>query len=37
MLRELAELSGLSAQVTAALTDTYRGPWIYEPGAVLPV
>ena len=34
VLRELAELTGLSAQVTAALADTYRGPWIYEPGAV---
>jgi hypothetical protein len=34
MLRELAELTGLSAQVTAALADTYRGPWIYAPGAV---
>jgi hypothetical protein len=34
MLRELAELTGLSAQVTAVLADTYRGPWIYDPGAV---
>ncbi|MDR3660334.1 MAG: IS1380 family transposase [Mycobacterium sp.] len=34
MLRELADLTGLSTQVTAALADTYRGPWIYEPGAV---
>jgi hypothetical protein len=34
MLREVADLTGLSAQVTAALADTYRGPWIYEPGAV---
>ena len=34
MLRELADLTGLSAQVTAALADTYRGPWIYDPGAV---
>jgi hypothetical protein len=34
MLRELAELSGLSAQVTAVLADTYRGPWVHEPGAV---
>jgi hypothetical protein len=25
MLRECAELTGLSAQVTAALADTYRG------------
>ena len=30
LLRELAELTGLSAQVTAALADTYRGPWVYE-------
>ena len=34
MLREVAELTGLSAQVTAALADTYRGPWVYAPGAV---
>ena len=34
MLREVAELTGLSAQVTAVLADTYRGPWIYAPGAV---
>jgi hypothetical protein len=34
MLRELADLTGLSAQVTAVLADTYRGPWTYEPGAV---
>jgi hypothetical protein len=34
MLREVAELAGLSAQVTAALADTYRGPWTYAPGAV---
>ncbi len=33
MVRELAELTGL-AQVTAALADTYRGPWIYARGAV---
>jgi hypothetical protein len=26
MLRETADLS---AQVTAVLADTYRGPWIY--------
>src|SRR5258707_8369203 len=35
MLRELADLTGLSAQVTAALADTYRGPWTYDPGAVV--
>ena len=23
----------LSAQVAAVFADTYRGPWIYEPGA----
>ena len=34
MLRECAELTGLSAQVTAVLADTYRGPWIHAPGAV---
>ena len=34
MLRELADLTGLSAQVTAALADTDRGPWTYPPGAV---
>ena len=34
MLRELAELTGLSARVSAVLADTYRGPWTYAPGAV---
>ncbi|MEX0581088.1 MAG: IS1380 family transposase [Mycobacterium sp.] len=34
MLRELADLSGLSAQVTAVLADTYKGPWVHSPGAV---
>ena len=34
LLRELADLTGLSAQVTDALADTYRGPWTYAPGAV---
>ncbi|MDT5289066.1 MAG: hypothetical protein QOF88_3955 [Mycobacterium sp.] len=34
MLREVAELTGLCAQVTAVLADTYRGPWTYAPGAV---
>jgi hypothetical protein len=32
MLREVADLSGLSAQVSAALSDTYNGPWIHAPG-----
>jgi hypothetical protein len=34
MLRECAELTGLSVQVTAVLADTYRGPWVHDPGAV---
>jgi hypothetical protein len=34
MLRELADLTGLSVQVSAALADTYKGPWIYAPGDV---
>lgn len=34
LLRELADLTGLSAQVTAALADTYCGPWVYAPGQV---
>ena len=34
LVRELADLTGLSAQVTAALADTYRGPWVYAPGDV---
>ena len=34
MLRELADRTGLSAQVTVALADTYRGPWVYAPGEV---
>lgn len=34
LLREVADLTGLSSQVTAALADTYRGRWIHAPGAV---
>jgi hypothetical protein len=34
MLRELADLTGLSSQVTRALADTYRGPWTHAPGEV---
>jgi Transposase DDE domain group 1 len=34
MLREVADLSGLSTQVTAGLADTYDGPWIHAPGDV---
>jgi hypothetical protein len=32
ILQEMAGPTGLSAQVTAALADTYRGPWTYAPG-----
>ena len=34
LLREVADLTGLSARVTAVLADTYRGPWIHAPGDV---
>lgn len=34
VLRELADLTGLSAQVSDVLADTYQGPWTYAPGAV---
>jgi hypothetical protein len=34
MLRELADLTGLLARVTAALADTYQRPWTHAPGAV---
>lgn len=34
LVRELADRTGLSAQVTAVLADTYRGPWVYAPGDV---
>lgn len=34
LLRELADLTGLSMQVTEVLTDTYKGPWVHAPGAV---
>ena len=34
MLREMADLTGLSAQVTAALAGTYKEPWIHAPGDV---
>ena len=36
VLRELADMTGLSAQVTAALADTYQGPWVHAPGTVIP-
>ena len=34
MLREVADLSGLTEQVSAVLADTYRGPWVHDPGRV---
>jgi DDE family transposase len=34
MLREVADLTGLSAAVTQALADTYDGPWVHAPGVV---
>jgi hypothetical protein len=34
MLDELAEATGLARFVTAALADTYRGPWVHPPGQV---
>jgi hypothetical protein len=34
LLRELADLTELSSQVTAALADTYRGTWTHAPGDV---
>ena len=34
LVREVADLTGLSSQVTAVLADTYRGPWTHAPGAV---
>jgi len=34
LLREMAEYTGLVDGVTAALADTYRGPWVHAPGRV---
>ncbi|MGA9676621.1 MAG: IS1380 family transposase [Mycobacterium sp.] len=34
LLREVADRSGLSLQVTEALADAYNGPWIHAPGDV---
>jgi len=34
LLREVADLSGLSAQVTEVLADTFKGPWVHDPGRV---
>ena len=29
LLREVAEYTGLTGAVTAALLDTYKGPWVH--------
>jgi len=34
LLREVADLTGLSSQITRVLADTYRGPWTHAPGDV---
>src|SRR3981189_1956633 len=34
LLRGLARDTGLPAGVTAALADTYAGPWVHAPGRV---
>ena len=34
LLREVADLSGLIENVTAVLADTYKGPWLHDPGRV---
>lgn len=34
LLREMAEYTGLVDSITAALADTYRGPWVHAPGRV---
>lgn len=34
LLREVAEYTGLVGAVTAALADTYKGPWVHAPGRV---
>jgi len=34
LLREIADLSGLSSQVSEVLADTFKGPWVHDPGRV---
>jgi Transposase DDE domain group 1 len=34
LLREVADLSGLTEHVTTVLADTYKGPWVHDPGRV---
>lgn len=32
LLREMADLSGRTGQVSAVLADTHKGPWLHDPG-----
>jgi hypothetical protein len=34
LLREIGDLSGLTGQVSKVLADTYKGPWVHDPGRV---
>ena len=34
LLREVADLSGLTGGVSTVLADTYKGPWLHDPGRV---
>lgn len=34
LLREVGDLSGLTGQVSQVLADTYKGPWVHDPGRV---
>lgn len=34
LLREVADLTGLSSQVTTVLADIYKGSWVHAPGDV---
>ena len=34
LLREVGDLAGLTEQVSKVLADTYKGPWVHDPGRV---
>jgi len=34
LLREIGDRSGLTSQISAVLADTYKGPWVHDPGRV---
>ncbi len=34
LLREVADLSGLSSRVSEVLADTFKGLWLHDPGRV---